>query len=216
MVILSDESSLEQSPETLNSVGVYILSYVLTFFVIYVLVFEAVFYCVIPPPFVRDDSGTGFYVLLDEREECAGISSGLGLRYDLSPALQDAHDRYLVLVTTPLAAADFFIIVSVSVLATHVRLIRLYYSPEEFSVFAHCLPDLHENAPGGVLVDVYIPSELTRGYALFGVNNERYCVKPFLEWKLCVVEDSPDCDRERFIARPAVIPVFALNPCDFL
>lgn len=214
LMILTDESSFKQSPETLNSVGVYILSYVFPFFVVYVLVFEALFYFVVPAPFVGYDGRTRFYMLSDEREERPGVGLVPGLRYDPALALEDTHDRHLVFVATALASTYFLIAMSISILAPDVRLIRFYYTAENISVFTHGRPDLHEDAPGSVFVYVYVPSELTGRYALFRVDDESYCVEPLLKWKFCVVKDGPDRDAERFVTRSTVMPVLALNPGD--
>jgi hypothetical protein len=194
----SCDSSLQETPEVLNAVGVTLATNV-RFSVVNDFMNEVPVKASITTMGIGVDSGTRFNMATD----CWGKGLPFGIRNYLSlnsamvinsMPVEESH-YYGFANSTPTLNLGFSLaFVHVPGLATNESFVNLNLAGHEGIAALHCQADTMEHEPSGLLGDSDCPVNLIRANAVFGIRNHPDSSEPLVKSDGAIFEDGSHLD----------------------
>ena len=204
------QSALQEAPEVLHTIGVYVLIHVLDR-VIDDGMFVFGLQSVVREQFVGEDRSASLDVLFNLRLQFF-LSALLDVdRTDLTAALHHAHDDLFAFGTRTLDATCAYVLMHVPRFAADEGFIDLDFSAKLTGVlFLQRQPQPLEHEPARFLSDSGSAGDFVGANAVLAIGKHPHRKQPLVQGDWRVLKDSPDFDRELCFRVPSLtLPDFA-------
>lgn len=197
LVVLADDTALQQPPESFNRVRVDFAIYVGNLMVDDRVKHKAVNSTVAAELVSDEDSIRDFDVLADELRQTLEIELRFvyGASNDFSATFNHSdYGNFRGSASTLVCACSF------ARLSADVGLVHLHDAFEQLALLEHRIANPHSHVPSGILVDFQIAGQLSSRKSFLRVQNERDRQEPFLQRQMSVMEDCvKDLERRSFL-----------------